>query len=327
VRVLIVGAGAVGQVYGHRLSLGGAEVSFLVKPAHVGEAEHGYPLHELRTWRKPKSTRFVPHSVISDLAQAAEEPWDQLWLCVSSTALRKPGFEDILTQARADVLVALQPGLEDRHWLEERWLSDRLVRGVIPLIAYQSPLPGRDDQPAGIAWWLPPATKVPFDGPTDAVARVTRVLRAGGWPARHVPGSPEGAASISAVLMPHLAALEDAGWSFDALKTGDRLRVATAASKQALAVVSHDLGRPIPGLAARVSRAGCACSWRSPRSWSRCRWSPISLGTSPRWATRHACSWGATSLAARALACRPTPWSPCWPSSRARPLVAGYFAR
>jgi hypothetical protein len=253
VRVLIVGAGAVGQVYGHRLSLGGAEVSFLVKPAHVGEAEHGYPLHELRTWRKPKSTRFVPHSVISDLAQAAEEPWDQLWLCVSSTALRKPGFEDILTQVRADVLVALQPGLEDRHWLEERWLSDRLVRGVIPLIAYQSPLPGRDDQPAGIAWWLPPATKVPFDGPTDAVARVTRALRAGGWPARHVPGSPEGAASISAVLMPHLAALEDAGWSFDALKTGDRLSVATAASKQALAVVSHDLGRPIPGLAARVS--------------------------------------------------------------------------
>jgi hypothetical protein len=53
--------------------------------------------------------------------------------------------------------------------------------------------------------------------------------------------------------MPHLAALEDAGWSFDALKTGDRLSVATAASKQALAVVSHDLGRPIPGLAARVS--------------------------------------------------------------------------
>ncbi|MCB9730448.1 MAG: ketopantoate reductase [Deltaproteobacteria bacterium] len=252
-RVLLVGAGAVGQVYGETLARGGAEVGFLVKPAHAGEAQDGYALHALRTWRRPRSSVFVPDAVFTQLGEAAQERWDQLWLCVSSTALRKPGFEDILARIDADLLVALQPGLEDRHWLLERWPADRLVRGVIPLIAYQSPLPGRDDQPAGIAWWLPPFAKVPFDGPEAAVARVVAPLCAGGWPARHVTHAPEGAASISAILMPHLVALESAGWSFDALRRGDGLDAASAASREALAIVAHGLGLPTPAFARRLS--------------------------------------------------------------------------
>jgi hypothetical protein len=253
VKVLIVGAGAVGQVYGDTLARGGAEVGFLVKPAHAGEAQDGYRLHELRLWRSPDSSVFVPHAVFSGLREAAMERYDQLWLCVSSTALRKPGFSDILERVDADLLVALQPGLEDRKWLQERWPAERLVRGVIPLISYQSPLPGFEDQPPGIAWWLPPGAKVPFDGDKAAVARVTKPLRAGGWPARHIEHAPESAASISAVLMPHLVALESCGWSFEKLKTGDALTQAAAASKEALAVVSHDLGLPVPGFARRVS--------------------------------------------------------------------------
>lgn len=252
-KVLIVGAGAVGQVYGDILARGGAEVAFLVKPAHAAVAQGGYHLHELRLWRRPASSVFAPHAVFTGLGEAAVQRYDQLWLCVSSAALRQPGFSDILAQVNADLLVALQPGLEDRQWLEERWPADRLVRGVIPLISYQSPLPGFEGQPAGIAWWLPPGAKVPFDGEQAAVAQVTKPLEAGGWPARHVPHAPESAASISAVLMPHMVALEAAGWSFAKLKSGDALAQAVAASKEALAVVSHDLGLPVPGFARGVS--------------------------------------------------------------------------
>lgn len=252
-KVLIVGAGAVGQVYGDILARGGAEVGFLVKPAHAGDAQEGFPLHELRLWRRPDSSVFVPHAVFSGLHEAAMERYDQLWLCVSSTALRKPGFSDILERVDANLLVALQPGLEDRTWLEERWPAERLVRGVIPLIAYQSPLPGFDAQPAGVAWWLPPGAKIPFDGEEAAVAQVTTALQAGGWPARHVPHAPESAASISAVLMPHLVALEASGWSFQQLRAGDALTYAAAASTEALAVVSRDLGLPVPGFARRIS--------------------------------------------------------------------------
>ena len=43
--VLIVGAGAVGLVYGKHLQAGGATVSFLIKPKHRAQAEAGYALN------------------------------------------------------------------------------------------------------------------------------------------------------------------------------------------------------------------------------------------------------------------------------------------
>ena len=46
-RALIVGAGAVGQVFGHHLAKAGAEVSFLVKPKYVAECERGFMLYKL----------------------------------------------------------------------------------------------------------------------------------------------------------------------------------------------------------------------------------------------------------------------------------------
>ncbi len=49
-RVLVVGAGAVGQVYGLYLRRGGARVSFLVKPAHAAWCQRGFALHRLRLW-------------------------------------------------------------------------------------------------------------------------------------------------------------------------------------------------------------------------------------------------------------------------------------
>ena len=53
-RVLIVGAGAVGQVYGWYLSRGGAEVSFYVKEKYLEDARAGFALYPLNTRR----TRF-----------------------------------------------------------------------------------------------------------------------------------------------------------------------------------------------------------------------------------------------------------------------------
>ena len=47
-RVCIVGAGAVGQVYGLHLQRGGAEVSFLVRDKYAEETAAGMVLHPLR---------------------------------------------------------------------------------------------------------------------------------------------------------------------------------------------------------------------------------------------------------------------------------------
>ncbi|HIA02218.1 MAG TPA: hypothetical protein EYN66_09955, partial [Myxococcales bacterium] len=48
VKVLIIGAGAVGQIYGYFLQRAGAEVSFFVKDKYAEECRQGFPLHHLR---------------------------------------------------------------------------------------------------------------------------------------------------------------------------------------------------------------------------------------------------------------------------------------
>ncbi|MGB3623971.1 MAG: 2-dehydropantoate 2-reductase N-terminal domain-containing protein, partial [Ketobacter sp.] len=48
VTALIVGAGAVGQVYGHFLQRGGASVSYLVKEKYKYDCEKGFTLYRCR---------------------------------------------------------------------------------------------------------------------------------------------------------------------------------------------------------------------------------------------------------------------------------------
>ena len=63
-KVLVVGAGAVGQVYGHALARGGARVTFLVKPKHVEEARRGFVLYELNRGRAP--IRWSDFAVVTE---------------------------------------------------------------------------------------------------------------------------------------------------------------------------------------------------------------------------------------------------------------------
>src|SRR5262245_50611118 len=105
--VLIAGAGAVGQVYGHHLARGGARVSVLVRERHAEAARAGYLLHRLRRGRAPERGRFVPHQVLTDPKSASG--FDQLWLCVPTDALTDDWLDDL---ARAEsTIVHLSPGV------------------------------------------------------------------------------------------------------------------------------------------------------------------------------------------------------------------------
>ena len=72
-RVLIVGAGAVGQVYGHHLQRGGAEVTFLVKPRYETDARAGFTLWRLRRLGRPRRVIMAEHAVTSDASLLAEQ--------------------------------------------------------------------------------------------------------------------------------------------------------------------------------------------------------------------------------------------------------------
>ncbi len=235
-RILMVGAGAVGQAYGYHLHQGGAEVSFLVKEKYREECEAGFVLHRHRMFRRPKTIGFADFDVYTDYDAVEQEEWDQVWLCMSSTALRGEWLEDLAGRIGDATLVSLQPGIDDIRRVEDVYDPTKVVFGLITLIAYQAPLPG-EDLPEGVAYFLPPLTPIPFSGRPERAARVAQALDRGGCPAVVDQDTAKIGAFGSAIMNPAIAALEVAGWSLKRFRRTPALEISTAAAKEALQVV------------------------------------------------------------------------------------------
>jgi ketopantoate reductase len=247
-RVLVVGAGAVGQVYGYHLARAGAEVSFLVKPAHAAELDGGMTLYPLNRPRRQRAlpVQFRGYRLLTDVGAAAAEPWDQVYLTISSTALRAGDwFARLAAGLGGATLVLLQPGPDDRRFVEERVPAEQIVQGVITVISYRAPLPGETRFPGpGMAYWFPPLAASPVDGARRD--SVVSALRAGGLPARRHRGIARSSAFPTALFMPLLAVLERAGWSFGVVREPARLALASRAGAEALQVMAHHRGQRVP---------------------------------------------------------------------------------
>lgn len=249
-RILIVGAGAVGAVYGHFLQEGGADVTFYVRPAYVSDVTDGlalYPLNKRGARRSP--VRLLPDAVLSSPEEVADaEAFDQIWVCVSATALRS-GFIRALADATAGkakqtpTWVLLTPGLEDREYLAGFVESEAVVQGVITMISYAAPLPGSAESvpEAGIAFYIPPGSSQPLSGERGRAQIVARSLADGGCKAKVVADVGATGALGSAVMMPYLLALEAASWRFDVLKANGAVKaLAAEAGREATAVVAAE---------------------------------------------------------------------------------------
>ncbi len=248
--MLVVGAGAVGQVYAHYMVRGGARVSLLVKPKHLEACRAGFVLYPLRGRGRGRGHPLRDLELLTSSDEVAARRWDQVWLCVSSTGLRggadspeAPSWLDALLPAIGDAtIVSLQPDLGDRAFLTHRVPGSQLVTGLISFAAYQHPLPGaprrravKSDAP-GVAFYEPPLGPNLFSGERARVDAVVAALRRGGGPARRVKDVPKTMAFSSAMLIPGVAALEVAGWSLHRLTTPPGRALARDAIRQATAV-------------------------------------------------------------------------------------------
>ncbi len=180
-RCLLVGAGAVGQVYGYHLQRGGADVAFLVKPKHAEATRRGFVLYPLKKKRVREPVHFTGFDVLTDVAEVGEQSWDCVILCVSSTALRAGDWLAELAAVIGDAtLVTLQPGPDDYAFVTERVPAERVVAGLIGLCSYAAPLPGEDVPEPGTAYWMPGFMRCPMSGPPERVKPIARALRRGG---------------------------------------------------------------------------------------------------------------------------------------------------
>lgn len=210
-KILVVGAGAVGQVYARHLAAAGHAITFFVKPSHRAAVAGGMPLHRLRHFHT-QSEIWRDYELISSLEAVAAQSWDQVWLCVASDALRSTLSRDLLAQLGGATVVCLQPGPEDVALVRGQ-LSDpaQLLQGLITFISYQSPLPGRSG-PQGMAYYLPPLAPGIFSGEKSRVDAVVQALKKGGMAARAVVDVAKAAGGGDGLLIPLIAALEQNGW-------------------------------------------------------------------------------------------------------------------
>lgn len=259
-RVLVVGAGAVGQVFARHYQLGGAEVTLFVKEKYRAEAVAGFEMYPLNKGKQ--GVRFEGFGVVTSAAEVKARGFDQVMLTVASPALRGPWLAELIEACGAATIVALQPGLDDRKTLIAAGASDdRLVQGMISLISYHAPLPGetRFAKP-GMAYWFPPLSPSPFSGPAERTAAVVAALKRGKLPAKKHKDVPRLAGFPTSVMMPYLVALELGGWTVKGAVKAGTLALGARAAREAIAVVRSIQGKPPFGLGAltrpRLLRAG-----------------------------------------------------------------------
>lgn len=258
IHALVVGAGAVGQVYGEALARGGARVTFYVRERYRDETARGFTLVQLSGRGRRAARRFEGAGVVTSPAEVAALRLHQVYLAIPSTGLVEPWLGELIAAIGEATLVNLTPSAGDREVVLAAGMPpDRLVDGFISIVSYHAPLPGSSERapagehgspvPEGTTVWFPPMSPNLFSGPRDRTAAVVSALRAGGLPAAVHRDVPTRTAFMSSAFMAILLALEAHGWSLARLRR-EGLSLAAAGARQAMHVIAHAFGSPPLGM-------------------------------------------------------------------------------
>ena len=240
--ILIVGAGAVGCVYGYHLHEGGAKISYLVKPRHLDSLKNGIQLYFKKTAsKKSKSVLFTDFKVFVNAADLTSINFDYVILTMPSNALQGPWLPELLELiGKKAVLVSLQPGMNDQEYILGlgKLGKDRFVNGSIPIVSYYAPLPGENISPPGYVSWTPPGQKVGLEGPIEKTAPLAAVFSRGGMPA-HASGSMSKDNVIPSVFLQMVVAgLEANEWSFHEFSKKENVELTSKALTEALPIAA-----------------------------------------------------------------------------------------
>ena len=241
--ILIVGAGAVGLVYGHHFANAGHQVTFLIKEKYQqaleAEKQKGAVLYHLNNDKHlQQPLRFTNFSTITEWQDA--EGFDLIALSISSTALRQLPLSIIKNKINESInpvsLLMLQPSEEDLKHLTSVIDNEHILQGMITLISYQTDHINEGIIPAGTAYYLPPlpmpisASKPPQQQQDSLklkfklkLKEVVTLFNQSGIKAKAVNSALDESRLISAFFMTFLCALEAADWQFERLKNSARL--------------------------------------------------------------------------------------------------------
>lgn len=248
VTALIVGAGAVGQVYGHFLQRGGASVSYFVKEKYKEECEKGFTLYRCRRSGLGAAEQFDADGVYTQFDGLKQTRWDQVWLTVSSADLRGEWLAQLRDVIGDATVVMLQPDLDDRDYVYSIFPKEQVVCGIVNFISYQTPLPDLPDYHPdatknGVAYLVLPMMPAEFSGNEHRLPGVMSAMSSGRFNVKVEQDASRIYADRSAMMIPLVALLEMENWSFNKLRISNSLDLAVGAAREALAIVAAKFGR------------------------------------------------------------------------------------
>jgi ketopantoate reductase len=248
--VLVVGAGAVGQVFGHHLALGGAHVTYFVREQYRAHVQQGFALRQLGGRHSKAPVHESGFSVVTRVEELRGAHFQHAYFTLSSTAIRGSWLRPVIGALGDATIVALQPTREDWEVVRAAGIpTSRLVAGSIGLVSYAAPLPGEKNVPGPCtSYWLPPGVRSLFSGPDERTRDVVHALKDGGLPAHKVADVHALFAQPTALGMTYLLALEACGFHVATLERCALLKQCTEAMREVSAIVAARDGRSQPGL-------------------------------------------------------------------------------
>jgi len=243
--ILIVGAGAVGLVYGYHFANAGHQVTFLVKEKYQqaleDDKQEGIVLYQLNKDKDlQRPLRFNNFSTITQWDKA--DGFDLIILSISSTALRQLPLaaikEKVVSSKKSANLLMLQPSEEDLEHLAQVIPKEHILQGMITLISYQTDNINEGVNPAGTAYYLPPlpmpisASQLPQQ--KNTLKNAVSLFQQSGVKAKSVNSALDESRIMSAFFMTFLCALEAANWKLNRLKDSAQLLSQLAEAQRAL---------------------------------------------------------------------------------------------
>jgi ketopantoate reductase len=240
-KVLIVGCGAVGQVFGLYLQKAGVELGFYARLASANRLKQaleqgGLPLFQtsFSHRRNPSAHRLENYQVLTNVAESQQFKPDQIWFTTPSPVYYSEWFQEFLQNVPSERVVCFAPEGARSEFLPESGGEERLVFGGITFISWQGDLEGSSGRPEGVNYWLPPLG-LPLMGTVQACGEVQALLKQAGLRTMlKKPDYGKSLAAMTAVISAFVAGLELAGWSLGAYRKSHWLRRAASASQEAV---------------------------------------------------------------------------------------------
>ena len=238
-KVLMVGCGAVGQVFSLFLQKAGVELGLYDRPATVARLKQaleqgGLSLFQIShsRGRGPIAHRLDKYRVVMDIEECQRFKPDQIWFTTPSPVYHSEWFQEFLQKVSSDLVVCFAPEGGRSEFIPESGDKDRFVFGGITFMAWQGDLEGGGGRPEGVNFFLSPLG-IPLMGTKRACGEVEQLLKKAGLRAVIQKQASPMQASVTAVMTTFVAGLELSGWSLKAFRKSPWLKRAARASQEA----------------------------------------------------------------------------------------------